>query len=545
MPSPVLEVAPGAALGPFRLGDPLPRVLAILKARAADFPAVEVSAGAAAKGDGVALAIPDAGVRLLFDAATQRLRLAEAADLSRARVAAGPGAPPAGGSPAARPRFAQVHRAFGPTAAAEARPGGGAALLYSSGLLLEFDPGGGDADGAGPGALARLAVFAAGRAQNAAAARAAPPPGPAPPPAALDAAAGALRLPAGGRAALGDTPQDVLAELGAPEGVWRPAAAAAAPSAGGFWWNYFSLGLDVFFSYAPRGGGSSSGATAALQATRLVLHANAPGHPLFGRYARCLFVVLRAEDAAAADDFESEAFAGGGGSGGEKEEEEEEEEVEEEEGVSGGGGSEGAPEAAPRAWSGLAALAALRVAGGGGGEAGGSPGGLAAREARAPGAAGADGWSDDLSEIVAAAAAGGGGALGAQTSGGSSPRSFGAAGAAACASPSSPPGSYLGVEAAPSAAGAAPRSRGAQAPAARRRRGAAGAAGGRPAAALPAADIGVGDGLAALEAAFAAFGPLPRPAAHPSAPSRLFGLPGLVFEVMPDDSFASLTLFRL
>jgi hypothetical protein len=129
MPSPVLEVAPGAALGPFRLGDPLPRVLSFLKARAADFPAAEVGV---AEGGGVVLAIPDAGVRLLFDGAAQRLRLAEAVDLSLARVAAGPGASPAGGSPAARPRFVQVHRAFGPTAAAEARPGGGAALLYSS-----------------------------------------------------------------------------------------------------------------------------------------------------------------------------------------------------------------------------------------------------------------------------------------------------------------------------------------------------------------------------------------------------------------------------
>jgi Phagosome assembly factor 1 len=91
------------------------------------------------------------------------------------------------------------------------------------------------------------------------------------------------------RLRIGDAVQDVLSLLGPPEGVTskehnvmmihEPGSAAVAGA--DVIYNYFSLGIDVCFSHAH-----------GLAANKVVLHANAPGHPEFGVYAQCNFVLV-------------------------------------------------------------------------------------------------------------------------------------------------------------------------------------------------------------------------------------------------------------
>jgi hypothetical protein len=154
--------------------------------------------------------------------------------------------------------------------------------------LLLFDP---PPDGAGAAPplpiplacpAARVCVFA-GRAGSAAEALSAPPP---PLPSGLHASlveavpGEGLFFCAGGRALrLGDSPQEVVAELGDPDAVYRPPdAGTGGAGTGGCWFNYRARGVDVLFS----GGG-------APVARKVVLHANALHCPDFGLYDRCNF----------------------------------------------------------------------------------------------------------------------------------------------------------------------------------------------------------------------------------------------------------------
>jgi hypothetical protein len=87
----------------------------------------------------------------------------------------------------------------------------------------------------------------------------------------------------------GDSPQDVVSELGLPASTAtkpaRPASPLPAAQPGGaaphapadYWYCYAGRGLDALFC----------GATHRLK--KLVLHANAPGHPDFGLYSKCNF----------------------------------------------------------------------------------------------------------------------------------------------------------------------------------------------------------------------------------------------------------------
>lgn len=77
--------------------------------------------------------------------------------------------------------------------------------------------------------------------------------------------------------------QDVISELGEPSGVHAAAArpgnvpSGAAPPPPDYFYSYGARGLDVLFCGASH------------RLTKLVLHANPPGHPDFGVYARCNF----------------------------------------------------------------------------------------------------------------------------------------------------------------------------------------------------------------------------------------------------------------
>ena len=121
----------------------------------------------------------------------------------------------------------------------------------------------------------------------------------------------------------GDTPQDVVSELGTPDSVYykqagaadsfaaAPAAAAAAAAAAGgrgspaggggaacdYFYNYRARGVNVLFSGALH------------RATKIVLHANAPGHPDFGAQARCNFRLHLGSGWALPQDWEGEEGA--------------------------------------------------------------------------------------------------------------------------------------------------------------------------------------------------------------------------------------------
>ncbi len=226
------------------------------------------------------------------------------------------------GGAAQPPAFGRVSEAFGPTYPGE--PEGGLFPLQYPGVLFLFPLGAAGPGSSGhPGGLAQAAAdvrhggsgdrHAAGlpvplstpaarilvhhgAAASVAAARAAPPPPLAPGSPywqQVEAVPGQGLLvgAAGQLLRFGDSPQDVVAELGPPSSTHRkpggpgapavtsgagvpPAVAAAAPD---YYLTYCHLGLDALFC----------GASHRLK--KLVLHANQPGHPDFGLYSRCNF----------------------------------------------------------------------------------------------------------------------------------------------------------------------------------------------------------------------------------------------------------------
>ncbi|KAL4426708.1 hypothetical protein ABPG77_004764 [Micractinium sp. CCAP 211/92] len=269
----------------------------------------------------LALGLPEHGMHLLFEGTQQRLRLIEVYDITRLQVRYGGHT---FGGAAQPPAFGRVSEAFGPTYPGE--PEGGLFPLQYPGVLFLFPLGAAGPGSSGhPGGLAQAAADVRhggsgdrpaaglpvplstpaarilvhhGAAASVAAARAAPPPPLAPGSPywqQVEAVPGQGLLvgAAGQLLRFGDSPQDVVAELGPPSSTHRkpggpgapavtsgagvpPAVAAAAPD---YYLSYCHLGLDVLFC----------GATHRLK--KLVLHANQPGHPDFGLYSRCNFRV--------------------------------------------------------------------------------------------------------------------------------------------------------------------------------------------------------------------------------------------------------------
>jgi hypothetical protein len=267
----------------------------------------------------VALAFPELGFHLLFDGAQQRLRLIEVHDATRLQLSYGGRLLGGGPSP---PRFGRVCEELGPTYPGE--PAAGVYPLQYPGVIFLFPLAPGTAAAAAAGQPPRPSMSSSiagvefpvalstpaarilihhGSAACLAAARAAPPP---PLPAGgayfepVEALAGQGLLLSGSGACLrfGDSPQDVISELGEPSsthtkpgrpgasGLTAPSQPGAAGTAGGsasgpadYYFCYAERGIDVLFC------GSSH------RLKKLVLHANAPGHPDFGLYRKCSFRV--------------------------------------------------------------------------------------------------------------------------------------------------------------------------------------------------------------------------------------------------------------
>ena len=266
------------------------------------------SSPAVQEGEDIVVVLPEHGFCLRFDAVQQRLRLVDVHDVTRLRVACGRGGAVFGGA-SNPPTFGGIYHQLGPTSSfARVDPATGLVPLHYPGALFLFPPGataalgpastpaaaaGGSGAGGGraelPTALTTIAVricIYAGAAGSVAAALASPPPpragggwGP------VEAVPGqGLCLPSGEVVRLGDSLQDLVAELGTPSATCAASelgsAAAAAGTAAGrhaYWLVYAERGLAALVDGRRH------------RVRKLLLHANLPSHPDFGLLHKCRF----------------------------------------------------------------------------------------------------------------------------------------------------------------------------------------------------------------------------------------------------------------
>lgn len=143
-PQPPLVIYPGVGIGPFRLGCSIGSVLAQLQGQPALLrgqPASLTSSSAEPSAVDLTLELPALGLRLRFDARTQRLHLIDAFDSTRGPLVymktplcvSG-----AQGSTPALPTLSQLYRLFGPTFLGTFSPADRVYMLQYPGVAMAF-----------------------------------------------------------------------------------------------------------------------------------------------------------------------------------------------------------------------------------------------------------------------------------------------------------------------------------------------------------------------------------------------------------------------
>jgi len=109
-----LNITPGIALGPFRLGLPINTLIAFLESDAAHFPQVEfIYDEKAPLAKDMILKCPPTGLLLRFDPSSQRLRVAEAFDFTLQRLMYHDAEFSTNGEKKIVPTFVLIYKLFG------------------------------------------------------------------------------------------------------------------------------------------------------------------------------------------------------------------------------------------------------------------------------------------------------------------------------------------------------------------------------------------------------------------------------------------------
>lgn len=317
---------PGVCLGPFALGTPIRAVINHVKGMHTQMN-ISYCDAEQTRSD-TCLSLPEYGLHLRFDAASQRLRVIDLFDVAKPDELSL--APLAGGGDGERrvfasatgvqPTFQHIYELFGPTFAGRYDERYGAYILTYNGVSILFpiperfrsryDGSGTELplelpDGTTP-AASRIMLFH-GKSVEAAQLPPLPPNAPYFEPVCARVGgrdgSGTRVMFANRRTSLklGCSLQAVLGALGEPSARFdKPSGGTGGGGGGrGYFFNYFDLGIDVMFD------------PSCHRACKIVFRANWPGTPEFCQYSRCNLELQLPTDAASSDVVGGGAAQGG------------------------------------------------------------------------------------------------------------------------------------------------------------------------------------------------------------------------------------------